>query len=146
MVIFCRVHKDMSDVKLAQYFPRLSCYFFSPWLKERHGWWVIFQIHYIEFILDSLLALPEGSILPLDMNYGQWTYFWLSKAHCMLLLSKYFCCLPKLFHQNKNASWSFRPWLLSKIYLWRLEKHLSLLLYRCSLWNYTGNFSIWHNC
>jgi len=109
MVIFCRVQKDMSDVKPAQRFPLLSCYFFSPGPQRKSRLLVIFQIYHIEFILDSLLALPAWTAFSLDTNYGQRPYFWLFKAYCMLLLGKYCCWLSKLFHQNKDASWSFRP-------------------------------------
>lgn len=146
MVIFCTVQKDVSDVKPAQHFPLLNCYSFSPGLKGKKRWLVIFQIHHTEFILESLLALPAGSTFPLDTTYdGQRPYVWLSKAYCTLLLSRHCCWLPKLFHQNKGASWSFRPcwpFKLSSNYVWRLEKHLCLLLYRLCLWNYTGSFPL----
>lgn len=84
MVIFCRVLEEVSDVKPAQHFPLLSCYFFSPGLKGKNGHLVIFQIHHTEFMLDSLLALPAGNTFPFNMNYEQRTHFWF----CMFLLEK----------------------------------------------------------
>lgn len=84
LAIFCREQEDVSDVKPAQHFPLLGCYFLSPGLKEKNGQLVFFQIHHIEFMLDSLLALPAGSTFPFNTNYEQRTYFWL----CMLLLGK----------------------------------------------------------
>lgn len=84
MAIFCRVQEEVSEVKPAQHFPLLSCYFLSLGLKGKNGQLVIFQTHHIEFTLDSLLALPAGSTFPFNMNYEQRTHFWL----CMFLLGK----------------------------------------------------------